>query len=147
MYGICLRFAKNANDANDILQESFIKVFNHLGSFRFAGSLEGWVKRVVYNTAINVYRAKQAAPRPVQLENIRESGMDDSDVISDIETEQLLKFLQDLPDVYRIVFNLAAIEGYSHKEIGEMLEIPESTSRSHLLRARRILQDKVKSLY
>ena len=146
MYGISLRFAKNGPDADDIMQESFIKIFNHLENFRFDGSLEGWVKRVVYNTAINAYRAKQVAPRSVQIDAIEESGEYDGDVISDIETEYLLKMLQELPDIFRIVFNLAVIEGYSHKEIGEMLEIPESTSRSHLLRGRLMLQEKIRNL-
>jgi len=140
MYGVCLRYAGNYHEAQDILQEGFIKVFEKLDSFRWQGSLEGWIKRIMIHSAIEKYRERiyylstddfRFAPGIYQ-----ENSATDKIALDDI-----LSLIQMLPDQYRMVFNMAVIEGLNHKEIGEMLGISESTSRSNLSRARSILQE------
>ncbi len=144
MYGICLRFAGNTMEADDILQEGFIKVFTKLKYFRNEGSLEGWVRRIFVNTAINYYRKKSRYAFNEDLEDVHfntartESGY--SDLLS---KEELVSLIQSLPNGYRTVFNLNVVEGYTHKEIGEMLGISDNTSKSQLTRAKTILKKKV----
>lgn len=139
MYGICLRFASNEHDAQDILQEGFIKVFNNLHLFKWQGSLEGWVRKIVINTAIEKYRNAISHISPDTIWEITGYCFD-NDGPGNVGLDELLAQIQELPDQYRMVFNLSAIEGYNHKEIGEFLGISESTSRSNLSRARHLLQ-------
>ncbi|MEM6263908.1 MAG: sigma-70 family RNA polymerase sigma factor, partial [Bacteroidota bacterium] len=134
MYGICLRYAGNKDEAQDILQEGFIKVFRHINGFRSEGSLEGWVRRIVVRTAIEHYR-KNSRFFPVELEAARDLS-DSEDVISDLSRQELLQVIQGLPPGFRTVFNLYVIEGYTHREIGEMLGISEGTSKSQFSRSR-----------
>ena len=146
MFGICLRYAGNHEDAEDILQEGFLKVFEKINQFAFKGAFEGWIRRIMVNTALEKYRLHY---RQVSLnETIAEiETSNDNDIISEIDVNELVKMIQDLSPRYRIVFNLFAIEGYSHKEISEILEISEGTSKSNLSRARTILQEKVNKYY
>lgn len=146
MYGICLRFARNQAEAEDLLQEGFIKVFSYLGTFRYDGSLEGWVRRIIVNNSINYYRQK--SPWFENVETSREANreMSDCDVVSALSAEELLGFIRQLPEGYRMVFNLYVIEGYLHKEIAEMLGISESTSKTQLLKARKALQEKINNV-
>lgn len=144
MYGVCLRYSRNTLEADDILQEAFIKIFKFLKDYRYQGSLEGWVRRIVINTAINYYKSKIHEWGEV---NIERAGHEEDLKTSDIDSltrDDLLKIIRDLPEGYRMVFNLYVIEGYNHQEIGQMLNISESTSKSQLSRARHILQEKVK---
>lgn len=146
MYGICLRFAKSRTEADDIMQEGFIRVFNHLKDFRGEGSLEGWVRRTIVNTAINYYKKRLKRGISVDLDEIRNSKADNQYIIESLSAEELLHMINELPDGYRTVFNLNIIEGYTHKEIGDMLDISENTSKSQLSRARTSLQKKLEKL-
>ena len=140
MFGICLRYASDYQTAEDILQEGFVKVFKNLDRFRGEGSFEGWIKRIFINTAIEYHRKS--------LRHINHSELDDQHlqyslsptVIQQLFREDLLKLLHALPVGYRTVFNLYAIEGYNHREIGTMLNISEGTSKSQLARARAYLK-------
>jgi RNA polymerase sigma-70 factor (ECF subfamily) len=146
MYGICLRFAKSNAEAEDILQEGFIRIFNHIKDFRGEGSIEGWVRRTIVNTSINFYKKRIKQGISTELETIKEKIESDNLIIDMLAAEELLEIIRELPDGYRTVFNLNVIEGYSHKEIGEMLDISENTSKSQLSRARATLQKRIKKI-
>ena len=142
MYGVCLRYANNSDDAQDLLQEGFIKVYRNLEKFRKEGSFEGWVRRVFVNTAIEHYRRK------INLNTISEKEertIEDGawNVLDHLAEKDIIQLVQELSPGYRSVFNMYVIEGYSHKEIGNILEISEGTSKSQLARAKAILQKKV----
>jgi len=146
MYGICLRFAGNPMDADDILQDGFLKIFTKIKDFRNEGSLEGWIRRTFVNTAINYYRKNSRNQRNGDLDGIDISD-DNNEIIYDkLSREELLNLLQELPIGYRTVFNLNVLEGYTHKEIGQMLGISDNTSKSQLTRARAILQKRVRNM-
>jgi RNA polymerase sigma factor (sigma-70 family) len=143
MYAVCFRYANNSDDAQDLLQEGFIKVFRNLHRFRAEGSFEGWIRRVFVNTAIEHYRKKS-----VNLSSVSEKEEDSIEVadisaIDKLAQKDILKIIQELSPGYKTVFNLYVIEGYSHKEIGELLGISEGTSKSQLARAKSILQKKI----
>lgn len=142
---VCKRYARYDLEAEDILQESFIKVFKHLHKFQFEGSFEGWVRRIMVNTALKYISRKHFTHEKIMLDYMPEESID-PDVFSKLSEDEILELVTQLPDGYRLVFNLYAIEGYSHREVGEMLNIEESTSRSQLVKARRMLQDKIKEL-
>jgi RNA polymerase sigma-70 factor (ECF subfamily) len=146
MYGICLRFSVDQSEADDILQEGFIRVFTHLKDFRGEGSLEGWVRRTIVNTAINSYKKRIKRGPTTDLEYIKETADEKYYVIEKMAADELLKLISELPVGYRTVFNLNVVEGYTHKEIGAMLDISENTSKSQLSRARTSLQKKLKSI-
>ncbi len=146
MYGICLRFAGNPMDADDILQEGFIKIFTKIKDFRNEGSLEGWIRRTFINTAINFYRRNSRNAKNEDIDNVEISDQRNESVYDSISREELLNLLQELPNGYRTVFNLNVIEGYTHKEIGQMLNISDNTSKSQLTRARSILQKRIQLL-
>ncbi|MBN2214613.1 MAG: RNA polymerase sigma factor [Bacteroidales bacterium] len=146
MFGICLRYAGNYDDAQDIVQDGFVKIFMKIGQFRFEGSFEGWMRRIMVNTALEKYRMQ------CQIININDytkeiDTVSPSDLSGEISAKELVQFVQELSPRYRMVFNLYAIEGYSHKEIGNMLDISEGTSKSNLSRARAILQEKVRKYF
>lgn len=146
MLGICLRYAGNYDDAEDILQEGFLKVYEKIYQFGFKGAFEGWIRRIMVNTALEKYRLHY---RQVSLnESIAEIvDEQENEIAGDIDIHELVKIIQELSPRYRIVFNLYALEGYSHKEISDMLQISEGTSKSNLSRARTILQEKVNKYY
>jgi RNA polymerase sigma factor (sigma-70 family) len=145
MMTVCLRYARHRMEAEDLLQDSFIKIFDNIHRFEGKGSFEGWIRRIVVNTALKSISKHSFQKEGIGLENIYESSEDPS-VLAQLSEEEILKLIQELPDGYRIVFNLYCIEGYSHKEIGETLGIEESTSRSQLVKARNMLQNKVTHL-
>jgi RNA polymerase sigma factor (sigma-70 family) len=137
--GICLRYAKTRDEASEILNDSFLKVFNKLGMYDSSKLFKAWLRRIVVNTAIDYYRREHKYDNQVPIEKAgREEN--DFDVIDQLNTEDILKLLQKLPDNHRVVFNLYEIEGYSHDEIGEMLQIPVGTSKSNLSRAKQKLR-------
>lgn len=142
MYGVCLRYAKDTAEAEDFLQEGFVRVFTKIGQFEFKGSFEGWMRRIMVNTALEKFR-KHDRLYPVEEMKVYESVEWEEDTLSSINEKELLKMIQELPPRYQMVFNLYAIEGYSHLEIGEMMNISEGTSKSNLSRARMILQKRV----
>jgi RNA polymerase sigma factor (sigma-70 family) len=146
-YAVSLQYSADTDEARDILQESFIKIFDNLGKFSHEGSFEGWMRRIVVNTALERYRNRYYLTRVDDIEETAEPAAEpDTDDFAGLEAYDLLNMIMELPPKYRMVFNLFAIEGYSHKEIGEMLRISEGTSKSNLSRARDILQKKVKAL-
>jgi RNA polymerase sigma factor (sigma-70 family) len=146
MYGICLRFAGNEMEADDILQEGFIKVLTKIKDFRNEGSFEGWIRRTIINTAINYYRKNLKYSKFQDIDDCETNIVSDETVFDKLSKEELIKLIHELPNGYRTVFNLNIIEGYTHKEIGQMLNISDNTSKSQLTRARSILQRKVISL-
>jgi RNA polymerase sigma factor (sigma-70 family) len=136
MFGICLRYAGNQMEAEDILQEGFVRTFLNLHRFRFEGSLEGWVRRTMVNTAINHYKKNLKFQKDVKLDEAVTLATNQDDALSKMSMEELLKIIQGLPPGYRTVFNLYVMEGYTHREIGELLGISENTSKSQFSRAR-----------
>jgi len=146
MYGICLRFAGNQMEADDILQEGFIKVFTKIREFRNEGSLEGWIRRTIINTAINHYRKNLRYTKIQDIDDLEVPITNEENIYDKLSKEELVKLVQELPNGYRTVFNLNVLEGYTHKEIGKMLNISDNTSKSQLTRARSILQKKVLKL-
>ncbi len=146
MYGICLRFALINEDADDILQDGFIRVFKHIKDFRGEGSLEGWVRRTIVNTAINYYKKKIKQGIKIDLEYVKGKVKETNNIVEKMAADEILQLISELPRGYRMVFNLNVIEGYTHKEIGKILEISENTSKSQLSRARASLQKKIFSI-
>jgi RNA polymerase sigma factor (sigma-70 family) len=142
MYAVCMRYANNADDAQDLLQEGFIKVYRNLEKFRAEGSFEGWVRRVFVNTSIEHFRRKNTLYSITEKE---ENVIEDSDItaLDNLAEKDIIALVQELSPGYRTVFNMYVIEGYSHKEIGKILGISEGTSKSQLARAKAILQKKV----
>ncbi len=146
MYAVCLRYARTPADAPDILQEGFLKVFSKLEQFQFQGSFEGWIRRIMVNTALRTYQKQRFDNETSGYERLPEMPVD-PDAISTLSEAELIGLIAKLPDGYRVVFNLVAIEGYSHAEVAETLGIQESTSRSQLTKARRWLCEQVETLH
>jgi RNA polymerase sigma-70 factor (ECF subfamily) len=142
MFGVCLRYSRDAIEAEDNLQEGFIKIFTKIDQYGYKGSFEGWMRRIMVNTSLEKFR-KNTHLYPIEDLVIYEGNSFAEDTISGISADDLLKMVQQLPPRYRMVFNLYAIEGYSHQEIGKLMNISEGTSKSNLSRARVILQKKV----
>ncbi len=139
MYFVCLRYARHELEAQDMLQDGFIKVFDNLSQFKSNGSFEGWIRRIMVNTSLNYCRKSSFKQENIGIEDYQDKVVD-SKAVSRLSEMELLALIQKLPDGYRVVFNLYVIEGYSHKEIGEMLKITESTSRSQLAKSRKWMQ-------
>lgn len=145
MLGVCMRYASSTFEAEDILQAGFVKVFTQLSSFRGEGSFEGWVRRVMVNTAIEAYRKNTRLLRIADMAEA-DGAFQQGYVIDELEYEDLLAIIRTLPEGYRVIFNMYVIEGYSHKEIAETLHISEGTSKSQLSRARSWLKEKIKQM-
>ncbi|MCS6991868.1 MAG: sigma-70 family RNA polymerase sigma factor [Chitinophagales bacterium] len=135
MFGICLRYASDFHEAEDILQEGYIKVFRYISQYRGDGPLEGWMRRIFINTAL-AYGRRHKCESPTEDPPYPDDEPLTADVLSRLETFELLELVQNLPRGYRMVFNLYVIDGYSHKEIAGLLGISEGTSKSQLARAR-----------
>lgn len=146
MFGVCLRYSKDRTEAEDNLQEGFIKVFTYLKNFRHEGSLEGWIRRIMVNVSLEKFR-KQRVMYPVEDISIYETQNYSNDIIGKITADELIEMIQELSPRYRMVFNLFVMEGMNHKEISELMQISESTSKSNLARGREILKRKVIELY
>jgi RNA polymerase sigma-70 factor (ECF subfamily) len=144
MFGVCLRYAANTEEAEDILQEGFIKIFKKMGSYRGDGSFEGWIRRIFVNTAIEQFRKKTYLQPITEQEESTIEGKYIS-VLDHLAEKDIIQLIQKLSPGYRTVFNMYVIEGYTHKQIAEALGISEGTSKSQLSRAKLILQDLVKS--
>ena len=142
MLAVCMRYAKDQMEAEDVLQVGYIKVFQKVKDYRGDGSFEGWIRRIMVNTAIESYRKNLRAMNIVPIEDAYEQPSTGFD-FSRLGMQDLLKLIQNLADGYRVVFNMYAIEGYSHKEIGETLGISEGASKSQLSRARAILKEQI----
>ncbi|MEK0421608.1 MAG: hypothetical protein RLZZ161_1459 [Bacteroidota bacterium] len=142
MYAICLRYCGSPDNAKDMLQESFIKLFESLKNFRFQGSFEGWTKRIAVTTCLDFIKKLKQEPYAEELENHTHLGAE-ATVFPALGMKDLLALLQTLPVGYRTVFNLYAIEGYNHGQIAELMGISENTSKTQLFKARRLLQLKL----
>jgi RNA polymerase sigma factor (sigma-70 family) len=142
MLAVCMRYAPDKDEAQDILQEGFIKMFNNVHKYRGEGNLEGWIRRIMVHCAISRYRKLKPM---VLVEDFPEDGSSFSNSYNDhgLEVKDLLKMIQKLPETYRSVFNLYAVEGYSHQEIGQTLGMSELLSRTTLYRARNILKEMI----
>ena len=142
MMSVCLRYANDTMEAEDIMQDGFIKVYRYLHQFKFEGSFEGWIRRIIVNTAIRHLEKKK-----IQFKDIDESGANapklDPYAYAHLGQDDLMKLINQLPEGYKVVFNLNVIEGYSHEEIAEMLHIQAGTSRSQLVKARKMLQHQI----
>ncbi len=140
LFALCLKYSRNYQEAQDNLQNGFITIFDKVEQYNFKGSFEGWLKKIIINTALQTYREKnvlnlvtEEIPEEVEIEIEEE----------EVSLDYLLKLIQELPNQYRLVFNLYVLDGHSHKEIANILEISEGTSKSNLSRARGILRDKI----
>lgn len=146
MFGVCLRYAKDQTEAEDSLQEGFMKVFQSIKKFRHEGSFEGWVRRIMVNVSLEKFR-KQHLMHPVEDVSIYEEQQISDSVLAEISAQELMQVIQELPPRYRMVFNLYVMEDMSHQEISKEMKISVGTSKSNLARARDILKRKVKMLY
>ena len=141
MLGVCYRFAKNREDAEDMLQEGFIKVFTQLHQYRNEGALEGWIRRIVVHTCINILKKNKKFADSVDIIHAKTLHIREDMIPSIMQAKQVVECIRLLPMGYRTVLNLYAIEGFSHREIGNLLDIEESTSRSQYTRAKAMLED------
>lgn len=142
LYVLCCKYCRNEAEAEDNLHNAFIEIFTNIKNYKNTGSFEGWMKRITINKAISSYK------KSIQLVPIKEDINEDADVTDtemDMPLEYLLSLVQQLPDQYRLVFNLYEMDNYSHKEISEMLSISENTSKSNLHRAKMILKEKIRA--
>ncbi len=147
LYGLALRYAGSEEEAQDILQEAFVKIFKYIKTFEQRGSFEGWLKKILINTAIEHFHKREKHRFQSDITEINETNIETYEIKDpDFTMEEILKAVQSLPEGYRTVFNLYAIEGYKHKEIAEMLGIDVSTSKSQYHRARKLLQKKLMHL-
>ena len=140
LFALCLKYSQNYEDAEDILQDSFIVIFDKIRQYNNKGSFEGWMKRITINVALQKYRQGK------KLQVVRNDQIESEETITleeELETDFLLDLIQQLPDQYRLVFNLYVLDHFSHKEIAELLNISEGTSKSNLSRARKILKEKI----
>ena len=143
LFGICLKYSRNKTEAEDSLHDSFMTIYSKIGQFKHQGSFEGWIKRITINTVLQKYRKEEKLT--VISENMEEEVLDDTNSYLDIELDTLLGYIQELPNKYRLTFNLYVLDGYSHKEISEMLGTSLGTSKSNLARARGILKEKIEN--
>ena len=146
MMGVCLRYADSHEEAQDIVQDAFIKVFKKIGTFSGKGSLEGWIRRIMVNTSLDYLRSIKNERFNVSVDDVQFKLKENEVVVDSLQAEDLLKIIQTLPTGYRTVFNMYAIEGYSHKEIADQLDISENTSKSQYSRARSLLQKKLEEV-
>jgi RNA polymerase sigma-70 factor (ECF subfamily) len=141
MLGVCYRFAANRADAEDMLQESFIKIFYKIKTYQNKGAFEGWIRRIVVHTCINFLKKHQKFSNNLELEEAALAQVKEESLQSIMQAKQVIECIRLLPIGYRTVLNLYAIEGYSHKEVGDLLDIGESTSRSQYTRAKAVLEN------
>lgn len=147
MKGVCMRYASSEIEADDILQDSFIKVFKHLNGYKDNGKLGAWIRKITVNTAIEFYRKRTTQTQHLNDLALEAETRGSIELFETIDLEILQQEIQKLPDGFRVVFNLYAIEGYTHKEIGEKLGISIGTSKSQFSRAKKLLQKKVNTIY
>jgi len=147
IYGICMRYTKNSAEAEDLLHDCFIKVMNKIGEFEFKGSFEGWLKRIAVNSAINNIKAKKLVYVDDLETETKETNCPESlGIIQSMDCKQIIELINTLPVGYKTVFNLYVVEGYKHKEIGEMLGFTENTSKTQFLKARKALMEMLSKL-
>ncbi len=145
MLAVCIRYAKDVVQAEDVLQNAFIKVFTKLDSFN-GGSLEGWIRRIMVNTALDEIRKNKKRTQNVTIDAVEFKVESNNFIVEELQAEDLMKIISCMPEGYKVVFNMFAIEGYSHKEIAEQLEISENTSKSQYSRAKAYLRAELERL-
>jgi RNA polymerase sigma factor (sigma-70 family) len=143
MFGVCLRYAKSKEEAEDILADAFVQIFVKLSSFKGDGSFEGWIRRIVVNTSITAYRSNIKYNLNSDISDIYDISAKDESAIDLLNAQQLKNIIKEMPDGYRMIFNLYAVEGYNHREIGEILGINEGTSKSQYSKAKKWLQNRL----
>lgn len=143
LFGICLRYMKDHDLAQDTLQDGFVKIFTKLSDYNGKGSFEGWMRRIVVNTCLDQLRKDQKLKMNTSIDDVSFLVKDNHWIEEELTAKDLLKLVESLPDGYRVVFNMFAIEGYSHKEIAEQLDISENTSKSQFSRAKSHLRKKL----
>ena len=146
MMGVCLRYTKDVEQAEDVLQDGFVKIFTKLKLYKGEGSLEGWIRRIIVNTALDQIRKNVKFQDNVTLDQVDYKIESHGNIFEGLVAEDLMKLINDMPEGYKVVFNMFAIEGYSHKEIAEQLKISENTSKSQYSRARAYLRTKLEEL-
>lgn len=147
MFRICLRYARTTEDAEDYLQEAFVRVFHDLRQFRMEGPLGAWIRRVVINTVLQQLRRRKIVFSGDDVGDFTNINAPDKDLPGNLDAELLTRYIQNLPDGYRVVFNMYAIEGYTHQEIADTLGIQVGTSKSQLSKARAMLRSRISALY
>lgn len=138
--GICLRYTRDPDEAQDVLQETFIKIFEKIGQVKEPKALPGWVKRIAVNTSINHYHQQKRVYQQSDIEEVFDLPGEEETALSNLSNQELLHLIAQLPEGYRMVFNLYVIEGFQHKEIAEMLNVSEGTSKSQLSKAKSMLK-------
>jgi len=146
MYGVCLGYAKDRDEAKDILQEGFIKIFANLKNYTGKGSFEGWIRKIIVNTAIDHYRKSANGHTSLNIENVPDIQTNCS-VLEAMGAKELVVLIHKLPEGARLIFNLYVVEGYTHKEIAEIMNISEGTSKSQFSRGKHLLQSWLGNLY
>lgn len=147
LLGICLRYSRDKSEAEDMLLEGFIQIYSKIGTYSNAGSFEGWLKKVMLHTAIDYFRKNRKENFHQNIDDYNDLVSEDIDSLKQLSAKEILGLIQTMPQGYRIVFNLFAIEGFSHKEIAEKLQVTESTSKSQVRKARFWLMKKLKNNY
>lgn len=140
MFSVCIRYSKNREEAEEIVQEGFIQVFRSLRNFEFAGSFQGWIRKIMVYSAIQYYRSKSKMHPVINIESVNAEEQGSENILTQLGKKELLKMVQQLPTAYRMVFNLYVFEGMKHREIAGLLNIAEGTSKSNLFDAKKILQ-------
>ncbi len=140
LFGVCLKYSRNKTEAEDNLHDSFMTIYDKVHQYQFKGSFEGWIKRITVNTVLQKYRKEEYLN--VVTDNY-EGETEEESSYSDIPLATLLRYIQELPNKYRLTFNMYVLDGYTHKEIGELLGTSPGTSKSNLARARNILKEKI----
>lgn len=141
MMGVCLRYCKDRETARDLLHDGFLKVYSHIVDYEGKGSFEGWIRRIMINTALEHIRRQNDEGFRLNIEEAYTLSNGDLSILDKMQAEELIKLIQKLPNIYRTVFNLFVVEGYSHKEIADEMNITESSSRVYLTRAKQSLQE------
>lgn len=146
MLSVCNRYIGKTDEAEDVLQDAFVKIFHKVVEFKMEGSLEGWIRRIVVNTALDAIRKNKKTLGDVSVDDVSYKVSYTDDNFDDMDVKHLLKIISELPDGYRVVFNMFAIEGYSHKEIADTLGVTENTSKSQYSRARAYLRNELEKV-
>lgn len=146
MLGVCMRYAKSTEQAEDVLQDGFIKVFSKLKDFKNEGSLEGWIRRIMVNTSLDQIRKNSKDLGISNIDDVSYKIDNNAFVLEGLMAEDLMKMIQSMPEGYKVVFNMFAIEGYTHNEIAETLGISENTSKSQYSRARAFLRKRLETV-
>jgi len=146
MMFVCLRYCKETEEAEDALQEGFIKIFHYLPNYKNDGSFEGWMRKIFVNTALDLLRKNKKLILNSSLDDVSYLITNNEQASDSLQEEDLLKMIQQMPSGYQVVFNMFAIEGYSHKEIAELLSISEETSKSQYFRARNYLRKQIEKI-